>query len=197
MNTIGELESSLQKLLILLKKNRDAVDRQLLKTIYKRAYDNLLAQINQAATAYVREVVIRGLVLNPDIPIETQVDVMNQTIAQSGILQEMGKVISKNYDVRELYQLALLLREKIELALWPYINQQTCLVADLFDLEKEPVIYNTLTQKIYINDTWVDHPIDLQGKLLVYSRQTELEDKKNVNLPSEKEQTDTDSAQAL
>lgn len=197
MNTIDELEGSLQKLLLLLKKNRDAVDRRLLKTIYKRAYDNLLAQINQAATAYVHEVVIRGLVLNPDIPIEIQVDVMNQTIAQSGILQEMGKAISKNYDVGELYQLALLLREKIELALWPYINLQTCLVADLFDLEKEPVIYNTLTQKIYINDTWVDHPIDLQGKLLVYSRQKGLEDKKNVNIPSEKEQTDTDSAQAL
>lgn len=197
MNTIDELEGSLQKLLLLLKKNRDAVDRQLLKTIYKRAYDNLLAQINQAATAYIHEIVLRGLVLNPDIPIETQADVMNQTIAQSGILQEMGKALSKSYDVAELHQLALLLREKIELALWPYINLQTCLVADLFDFEKEPVIYNTLTQKIYINNTWIDHPIDLQGKLLVYSTQKGLEDKKNVNIPSEKEQTDTDSAQAL
>ncbi|GAA6406006.1 hypothetical protein NE647_09875 [Blautia coccoides] len=171
MNKIEEYEGSLQKLLSVLKKNRDAVDKQLLNTIYKQAYDDLLRQINQAATAYVHEVTLRGLVLNPDIPFDTQVNVLNQTIEQSGIMLEMGKVLSETYDVEKLHQLALQLREKLELALWPYINLQTCLVADLFDLEKEPVIYNTLTQQIYVNGVWVDHPIDLQGNLLVYAKQ--------------------------
>lgn len=171
MNKIEKYGGSLQKLLSILKKNRDAVDKRLLKTIYRQAYEDLLRQINQAATAYVHEVTLRGLVLNPDIPFETQVDALNQTIEQSGLLQEMGKVLSKTYDVEKLHQLALQLREKLEIALWPYINLQTCLVADLSDFEKEPVIYNTLTQQIYENGAWIDHPIDLQGKLLVYAKQ--------------------------
>lgn len=183
MNRIEEYGSSLQKLLSILKKNREAVDRQLLKTIYKRAYDDLLRQISQTATAYIHEITLRGLILNPDISLEKQVDAMNKTIVESGLLKEMGGVVYKTYDIEKLYQLALQLREKLELALWPYINLQTCLVADLFNLEEEPVIYNTLTQQIYINDTWVDHPIDLQGKLLVYSNQTELEEN-NVNTPN-------------
>lgn len=170
---IHELESSLQKLLSILKKNREAVDRNLLKTIYKQAYDSLLQQINQAATAYLHEIVLRGLILNPDVPFETQTDLINQTIAKSGLLKEMGRALSKNYSVGELYQMALVLRKKIELALWPYINLQTCLVADLFKIEEEPVIYNTLTQQIYENGAWVDHPINLQGKLLVYAKQNE------------------------
>lgn len=171
MNKIEKYGGSLQKLLSILKKNRDAVDKRLLKTIYRQAYEDLLRQINQAATAYVHEVTLRGLVLNPDIPFETQVDALNQTIEQSGLLQEMGKVLSKTYDVEKLHHLALQLREKLEIALWPYINLQTCLVADLSDFEKEPVIYNTLTQQIYENGAWIDHPIDLQGKLLVYAKQ--------------------------
>ena len=181
MNKIEEYGSSLQKLLSILKKNREAVDRQLLKTIYKRAYEDLLRQIDQTATSYVHEITLRNLILNPDISFETQIDAVNQAVAQSNLLQEMGKVISRTYDVEKLHQLALLLREKIELALWPYVNLHTCLVADLFDLEKEPVIYNTLTQQIYVNDTWIDHPIDLQGKLLVYSKQTAQEEN-NVNI---------------
>ncbi|MDO4275083.1 MAG: hypothetical protein Q4D16_15550 [Eubacteriales bacterium] len=183
MNKIEEYGSSLQKLLSILKKNREAIDRQLLKTIYKRAYDDLLRQISQTATAYIHEITLRGLILNPDISLEKQVDAMNKAIVESGLLKEMGRVVYKTYDIEKLYQLALQLREKLELALWPYINLQTCLVADLFNLEEEPVIYNTLTQQIYINDTWVDHPIDLQGKLLVYSNQTELEEN-NVNTPN-------------
>lgn len=193
MNKIEEYGSSLQKLLSLLKKNRDAVDRQLLKTIYKRAYDDLLRQVGFAATAYVREIVLHGLVLNPDVPLSTQADVINQAIAQSGILQEMGRSLSCNYDVGELHSLALLLRKKIELALWPYINLQTCFVADLFDPDKEPVIYNTLTQQIYENGTWTDHPLDLMGKLLVYSKQTEWEEKRNDNLPNVQGETNRDS----
>ena len=61
------------------------------------------------------------------------------------------------------------LREQVELALWPFVNQETCLVADLDDLEKEPIIYNTLTHQVYEQNTWIDRKIDLTWKLLIYS----------------------------
>ena len=67
--------------------------------------------------------------------------------------------------------MALKLREEIEAALWPYIDRETCLVADLADIEKTPVIYNTLTRQIYQDGGWIDQPLDLQGTLLIYRKQ--------------------------
>ena len=67
--------------------------------------------------------------------------------------------------------MALKLREEIETALWPYIDRETCLVADLADIEKPPVIYNTLTRQVYQDGEWKDHPLDLRGKLLIYRKQ--------------------------
>ena len=60
------------------------------------------------------------------------------------------------------------LRHMVEQALWPYVNQATCLVADLDDIEKEPTIYNFLTHEVYENDTWIHREIDLRWKLLVH-----------------------------
>ena len=167
MSAIHELGSSLQKLLSTLKANRDNVPREVLKTCYKQPYEALLHKINATATAFATKVVIQDLILNPDISIEEQITVINQTIQDSGMLQQMGFCLSKEYSVEKLHQQALELRKKIELALWPYINLQTCLVADLFDLEKEPVIFNLLTRQIYENGDWVDREIDLCGKLLI------------------------------
>lgn len=167
MSAIHELGSSLQKLLSTLKVNRDNVPREVLNTCYKQPYEALLHKINVTATAFATKVVIQDLILNPDISIEEQITVINQTIQDSGMLQQMGFCLSKEYSVEKLHRQALELRKKIELALWPYINLQTCLVADLFDLEKEPVIFNLLTRQIYENGNWVDREIDLCGKLLI------------------------------
>ena len=48
------------------------------------------------------------------------------------------------------------------------VNQATCLVADLDDIEKEPILYNLLTHAVYENDTWIHREIDLRWKLLVH-----------------------------
>lgn len=46
-------------------------------------------------------------------------------------------------------------------------------MADLDDIEKEPIIYNTLTKQIYENDHWIDRELNLKGKLLVYLKPEE------------------------
>lgn len=58
----------------------------------------------------------------------------------------MGRCLSKTYSVKQLHELALELRRQVEDALWPYIDQETCLLADWTEIEREPVIYNTLTR---------------------------------------------------
>ena len=77
-SNIYELGSSLQKLLSTLKKNREYVGTAILKTQYKNAYEELLLKISQTATAFAKDVVLKGIILNPDISLEKQVSAINQ-----------------------------------------------------------------------------------------------------------------------
>ena len=123
LTRMEELESCLSGLLSTLKKNREHVPLEVLKT---------------------------------------------QMIQTSGMLKKISSCMSKTYDVGQIYPLILELRHMVEQALWPYVNQATCLVADLDDIEKEPTIYNFLTHEVYENDTWIHREIDLRWKLLVH-----------------------------
>lgn len=53
-------------------------------------------------------------------------------------------------------------------ALYPYIALQDCLVVDMERIEDTPIIYNTITQKVYENGQWSKQDLDLHGKLLIY-----------------------------
>lgn len=168
MKEIYELGSSLEKLLSTLKKNRDNVPLDILKSYYKEPYEALIAQVNETASAFAKKVLTHELILNPNLSIDEQISVINQTIADSGMVKQMGICLSKTYSVKQLHELALELRRQVEDALWPYIDQETCLLADWTEIEREPVIYNTLTRKVYTDDKWVDQEINLQGKFLIY-----------------------------
>ena len=45
---------------------------------------------------------------------------------------------------------------------------QDCLVVDMERIEDTPIIYNTITQKVYENGQWSKQDLDLHGKLLIY-----------------------------
>lgn len=167
-NPIYELGSNLQRLLSILKKNRDYIPKELLKTRYHDAYYQLIAQINETAQLFIKYVIGHRLLINPHISIDEQIAVVQHTIDTSPVLNEMRNCLSYTYDAEKLHRLALKLREEVELALWPYINMETCLVADLDNIEKEPIIYNTITRQVYENDRWVDREVDLSCKLLIY-----------------------------
>ena len=75
MSHVYELGSSLCKLLSTLKKNREQVPLHILKTQYKVPYEALIRQINETATAFVKEVVFSKLLMNPDEEKEEQYSV--------------------------------------------------------------------------------------------------------------------------
>ena len=172
--TTYELGSSLEKLLPKLKQNRENVPLDILKTYYKVPYEELIAHVNQTATAFVKSIVAGQLLINPDVSMDEQADVVNQTIQDSGMIKQISHCMSQTYDVTLIHLMALELRKKVEAALYPYIARKNCLVADLDDIEKEPIIYNTLTKQVYENDHWIDRELDLDGKLLVYLKPDEL-----------------------
>lgn len=184
LTKIQELGSSLEKLLSTLKKNREAVPPDVLRTYYRQPYEALLRQIGGTAAAFVKTVLTDRLILNPDIPITEQAAVINQVIADSGMEKQMSSCISITYSTDQLYQMALELRRKIECALWPYIDLKTCLVFDLDNPETEPVTYNTLTRQILRNGVWTNQELDLWGKFLFYPNS---KDSINTELRKEKE----------
>lgn len=128
----------------------------------------LIRQINETATAFVKEVVFSKLLMNPDEEKEEQYSVIQEIINTSGMLKEMNHSLSQTYDVELLHRQALKLRECIEDALYPYIARKDCLVVDMEHIEDTPIIYNTITRKVYENDQWVDRKLDLQGKFLLF-----------------------------
>ncbi len=171
LSHVYELGSSLCKLLSTLKKNREQVPLHILKTQYKVPYEALIRQINETATAFVKEVVFSKLLMNPDEEKEEQYSVIQEIINTSGMLKEMNHSLSQTYDVELLHRQALKLRECIEDALYPYIARKDCLVVDMEHIEDTPIIYNTITRKVYENDQWVDRKLDLQGKFLLFIKQ--------------------------
>ena len=78
----------------------------------------------------------------------------------------MGYTLSKLYDVELLHRQALKLRTYIEDALYPYIALQDCLVVDMERIEDTPIIYNTITQKVYENGQWSKQDLDLHGETI-------------------------------
>ena len=168
LTKIQELGSSLEKLLSTLKKNREMISLEVLRSHYRQPYYALIQQINGTASAFVKAVLTDRLILNPDISIEEQAALINQVIADSGMEKQMSACISRTYNSDQLYQMALKLRQKIECALWPYIDLKTCLVFDLDNPETEPVTYNTLTRQILRNGVWANQELDLWGKFLFY-----------------------------
>ena len=117
MSHVYELGSSLCKLLSTLKNNREQVPPHILKTQYKVPYETLISQVNETATAFVKEVVFSKLLMNPDDDTKEQYSVIQEIIDTSGMLQEMNHSLSKTYDVELLHRQALKLRECIENAL--------------------------------------------------------------------------------
>lgn len=110
LNNIYELGSRLCELLSTLKKNREYVPLEILQTQYRIPYESLKKQIGDTATAFVKEITLSKLMINPDVSLEEQISVIQQAITTSGMLKEMSYTLSKLYDVELLHRQALKLR---------------------------------------------------------------------------------------
>ena len=107
--------------------------------------------------------------------VATQIGVSRQAVAKWETGESVPDILNcdalaKLYDVELLHRQALKLRTYIEDALYPYIALQDCLVVDMERIEDTPIIYNTITQKVYENGQWTKQDLDLHGKLLIYAK---------------------------
>ena len=98
LTRMEELESCLSGLLSTLKKNREHVPLEVLKTQYKQPYEELVRNINLTASAYAKSVLLHRLVLNPDADVEEQCTVINQMIQTSGMLKKISSLARQDME---------------------------------------------------------------------------------------------------
>ena len=167
MNNIYELGSRLCELLSTLKKNREYVPLEILQTQYRIPYESLKKQIGDTATAFVKEITLSKLMINPDVSLEEQISVIQQAITTSGMLKEMSYTLSKLYDVELLHRQALKLRTYIEDALFHILPFRIALsLIGTYRGYANYLQYNY--PKGFENGQWSKQDLDLHGKLLIY-----------------------------
>lgn len=160
MATFEELETKLA----LLKKNRDNVPLETLKTKYKAPYEKLLAEIAGMASEILKEESCRGIkVAAADS--ENLIAEINQAIQDErrdgGILQRIQTALFKKQDIREFKTLIGEMHALIEKRWLPYWESHCCLYAGPECFEEpypEPRIYNDLTDQFLVGEKWESHP---------------------------------------
>ncbi|MDD2981016.1 MAG: hypothetical protein PHN80_13755 [Hespellia sp.] len=125
--TLEAMESSLNQLLSILKKNKEAVAPDLLQTIYRDSYEELKNTIKHEAEAYVKAVTLPGLKLNVNISWEEQICIINQAIQDSGMMKEISRCFFRYYDLKKAYQLCLQLCQRINEALYANKNMDSAI----------------------------------------------------------------------
>ena len=98
LTDIDELESRLQRLLSTCKLNRENVPLEILKTTYRVAYTQLIRQINETATEFIKSVALHRLLVNPYVTLQEQINAIQHTIDTSETFQEIRRSIKRDYD---------------------------------------------------------------------------------------------------
>lgn len=110
------LRRELEKNLITLKRNREHVSLELLKTRYATGYANLCRSIKQTASAYLKETVLCGIRIQEDYATEG-IDLIQKCIDDSGLLKQLSIAAFYNQNIAEFDVHAARLREKIQIEL--------------------------------------------------------------------------------
>ena len=155
-----------------LKRNLDAVPREVLKTKYKKPYNKLCQDISSSATAYVKKITLSDIRIRVDFQDEA-VPLIENTIQQSGLLRRISAAAFHRQDIDEIDKLALELRQKIQDALKPLYEKHLSLYlsAECFaDPPKAPELYCEVTGCILRDGTWI--PLEATGnKLLLFLKE--------------------------
>ncbi len=151
-----ELRTKLEEYLDLLKRNLAVASLEVLKTKYKKPFDELRHNISSTATAYVKQVTLENIRIRADFMEEAQ-PLIQSAIDQSGILKQISAAAFKRQDIAEIDQLALTLKEQIHQALIPFFDQHICLYLDdecFGNPPKAPKFYNVANGCMWKNNAW-------------------------------------------
>lgn len=162
MDGITELKTKVEQ----LKKNREKVPLETLKTKYKKPYEELLHSIKELAERILAERSQKEIVVRMDEDGEKLIEEINAAIAKEaepgGIMKRISQALYKEYDVEKFLSCV----EEMRIRLWnlwiPYWQKHCCLYVRPENWEEPyppPKIYNELTREFQNEDgTWSKHP---------------------------------------
>lgn len=107
-----ELKEKLEKLLLTLKRNKENVPIEQLKTRYKKSYDKLCKEISYVAEEYAKEVTLAGMQISDKYWKEAEPIIYN-TIQTSQTLKKLSTAAFKHQDIKEFEKIAQTLRKLI------------------------------------------------------------------------------------
>ncbi len=111
----------LRRLLLVLKNNKDHIPASVLKSKYKKGYNNLCNKIRRSASAYALEASLHGLQVHISYADEIAT-VIDTIIADSSIMHQFSTAIYKNQDLDQFVKLTEALREIVLTSLSIYLD---------------------------------------------------------------------------
>ena len=156
-----ELRKALEGYLDLLKRNLAAVSLEVLKTRYKKPFDELRHNISTTATAYVRQVTLGNIHIRARF-MDEALPLIQSAIDQSGILKEISAAAFKRQDIDEIDELAFITSI-------PFYDRHICLYLDeecFGDPPKAPKFYNEASGCMWKDNTWIPAEMSKGGILL-------------------------------
>lgn len=151
------LRGELDKLLNTLKTNRDKVPLNVLKTKYKKGYEELCVNIRNTTSDYVKQVALHGIRIHKDY-LDEGIAIMEKAIQESGLLKEISKAAFCKQNIIDVSNLALKLRKTIQEALEPFYGSHTGLYITPECLENPdilPELYCFANRCIWMDGQWI------------------------------------------
>lgn len=164
-----ELRKTLEIQLDTLRRNLEVVSLDVLKTKYKKPYDELREKICKAATAYTRHVALSNIRIRHSLFDEAKTYI-DAAIQQTQCLKKISNAAFQRQDMDEIEALAHTLRGEIEQSLHYFYLQHMCLLVShecINGPQKVPEIYNKATSCIWRDGAW--QPMEDTGMDLLLS----------------------------
>lgn len=111
----------LRRLLLVLKNNKDHIPVSVLKSKYKKGYNDLCDKIRCSASAYALDASLHGLQVHISYADEIAA-IVTKVIADSEIMHQFSTAIYKNQDLDQFVKLTENLREIILTSLSVYLD---------------------------------------------------------------------------
>lgn len=140
-----------------LKRNLNAVPREILKTKYRKPYAKLCQDISTNATAYVKNITLSDIRIRVDYQNEC-IPLIQNIVDNSGLLKKMSTALFTNQDITEFDKLALELKQQIQNVLKPFYDNHMGLYVAIDsapDLPKLPKPYCEVNGCILKDGVWV------------------------------------------
>lgn len=154
---VKETEDKLTKLLATLKKNRDHVPLDELRTRYKKPYVALCQEIKNACSDYLIAVCFHDFRCNKLFWKEC-LAVLLKAKEDSGIMPQISRAVFQRQSMTEVKELSQNLRKAYWEALNPFFEKYICLLLtpECFDEPPAmPLIFNEATGCFYEDGTWI------------------------------------------